>query len=89
VALTEKDNAPKTTAEQKAVDDAEAKRRDDAAKRRDNDTRTADERANDRAAAAAEQLELQQLVAQRADALEREDDQAVKDIDATLGRTKH
>jgi hypothetical protein len=82
VALTEKPaDAPKTAAEQKAADDAAAKRRAD-------DTRTADERANDRAAAAAEQLELQQLVAQRADALERDDDQAVKDIDATLGRTK-
>lgn len=70
---------------EKPVDEAAAKRAEDAeAKRRADDTRTVAERNKDRAAASAVQLELQQAVAARAAALELDDEQAVRDADSTL-----
>lgn len=77
MALTEKSAAEKAAEQQKADDALAAKRRAD-------DTRTPEERAADRAADEAYQLELQQLVAQRADALQRGDEDEVRDIDVRL-----
>jgi len=65
--------------------EAVAKRDETAvAKKIADDTRTAEERTADLNAAAVRQLELQQIVAARADALQRGDDQDLHDADQKL-----
>lgn len=78
MALTEK-----PTAERTAVEDAAAKKAE-ADRDRVVDARTAAERTKAQAAAAASQLELQQLIAQRANALELGDEQLLHDADEAL-----